>query len=104
MQWEHVVMLATENFVADLDDQLVNIVVETLAGMVSVGGRLFKNGIRAYHLARDQIMTDAEMLERTLRLSSTELFSRLIKLAEFIAFYSNFLHCTFQQKQHDYIF
>ena len=38
MQGKHVVMLARENFVADLDDQLVALIVESLIGMVGIGG------------------------------------------------------------------
>jgi len=38
MQWEHVVMLAGEDLVTDLNDQLMGLVLEPLAGMVRVGG------------------------------------------------------------------
>jgi hypothetical protein len=34
MQWEHVVVLAGEDFVARLNDQLVTLIVEPLAGVV----------------------------------------------------------------------
>ena len=63
MQREHVVMLAGQYFVTDLDDQLVGLVVESLAGMVRVGGGFLQNGVRGNHLTRDQVLADAEVLK-----------------------------------------
>ena len=76
VQGKHVVMLAGENFVADLDDQSVGLVSQPLAGVVGNGSRLFEDGIGRDHLTRDQILADAEMLERALRLRSPELVRR----------------------------
>src|SRR5882724_9288548 len=70
MQREHVVMLAGENFVARLNDQLIPLVVEPLAVMVCGGSRLLQDGIGCDHLARNQILPDTEMLKRTLSLSA----------------------------------
>jgi hypothetical protein len=53
MQWEHVVMLAGEYLVTDLNDQLVGLVIKPLAGMVRVGGGFLQNGVRGNHLTRD---------------------------------------------------
>ncbi len=38
MQGEHVVMLTREDLVADLNDQLVTLIVQPLAGIVGIGG------------------------------------------------------------------
>src|SRR6266478_4369016 len=38
MQGEHVVMLTREDLVADLNDQLVTLIVEPLAGIIGIGG------------------------------------------------------------------
>jgi hypothetical protein len=57
-------MLAGEDFVASLDNQLVLLIVEPLAGMVCCGSGFLQDGIGGDHLTRNQIFADAEMLER----------------------------------------
>jgi len=68
MKGKHLVMLAGENLVANLKDQLVSRVIEPLSGVVGGGSRLFERRIGRDHLARNQIVPDAEMLERALGL------------------------------------
>ena len=70
MQRKHVVMLAGQDLVAHPDDQIVCRRIEPLAGMVGIGAGLFQDGIGANHLARDQVLADAEVLERALRLGA----------------------------------
>ena len=53
VQREHVLMLAGENLVADLNDQLVALVVEPLAGMVGIGGGFLQGSVCGNHLPRD---------------------------------------------------
>ena len=72
MQREHVVMLAGQDLVAGLHDQLVDVGVEPAAGAVGVGCRLLELGIGGDHLARDQVLADAEMLERALGLGAPQ--------------------------------
>src|SRR5580704_18386452 len=64
MQRKHVVMLAGQDFVADLNNQLVAQVVEPSAGMVGVGGGLFQDGVGGNQLPRDQVFADAEVFEQ----------------------------------------
>ena len=52
MQGKHVVMLAGETLVAGLDDQLVRLVVQSLAGVVGVGAGLLQGRVGSDHLAR----------------------------------------------------
>ena len=92
VQRKHVVMLAGEDLVADLDDQLVRLVVEPPAGMVGVGRRLLQDGVGGDHLARDQILADAEMLERALRLRAPELVGGDADLAEAVHFFTQVGH------------
>ena len=66
-------MLAGEDLVTDLNDQLVALVVEPPAGMVGIGGGFLQDGVGGYHLARDQVLADAEVLERALGLRAPEL-------------------------------
>src|SRR5262249_60508218 len=88
MQREHVVMLAGEDFVASLKDQRVPLIVEPLAGMVGYGCGLLQNGIGRDHLTRHHILADAEMLKRTLRLSTPELVRRDFNHPEAICFFA----------------
>src|SRR5229473_4738297 len=61
VQREHVLMLAGEDFITGLNDQLVPLVVEPPAGMIGIGGGFLQNGVRANHLARHEVLPDAEM-------------------------------------------
>ena len=70
MQRKHVVMLAGEDFVARLNNQVVLLIVEPLAGMVRCGSGFLQDGIGGDHLARNEILADTEMLERALGLST----------------------------------
>jgi hypothetical protein len=92
VQGKHVVVLAGEDFVADLRDQPVGFVSQPLAGVVGNGSRLFEDGISRNHLTRDQILADAEMLERALRLRSPELVRRDIYFAKAVSFDAIFGH------------
>ena len=76
MQRKHVMMLAGEDFVAGLHDQLVTLIVEPLAGVIRGGGGFLQGGIGGDHFARNQILADAEMLERALGLSAPQLVRR----------------------------
>jgi hypothetical protein len=58
MQWEHVVVLAGEDFVARLNDQLVTLIVEPLAGVVRGGGSFFQDGVGSNHFTGDQVLAD----------------------------------------------
>src|SRR6516225_1410813 len=73
MQWEHVVVLAGEDLVAGLHDQLVASVVQPAAGMVRDGGGLLQDRVARDHLARNEVLADREMLQRALRLRSPQL-------------------------------
>src|SRR4030095_8445763 len=92
MQREHVVMLASEDFVASLNDQLVLLIFEPLAGMICRGSSLLQDGIGRDHLTRNQIFADAEMLKRALCLGPPELVGGDSDLAEAIGFRANVTH------------
>src|SRR5271154_7631869 len=72
MQREHLVVLPGQNLVASLHDQPVNRAVQPSTCMVGVGGRLLQDWVGSDHLPRDQVLADAEMLQRPLRLRSPE--------------------------------
>ena len=55
MQRKHILMLPRNNLIADLYDQSVRLVAQTLAGMVRIGRGFFQNGVRRDHLARHQV-------------------------------------------------
>ena len=92
MQRKHVVMLAGEDFVAGLNDQFVSLIVEPLAGVVRGGGGLLQDGVGGDHLAGNQILADAEMLERALGLGAPQLVRRHLDHAEAVCFLSHLDH------------
>ena len=92
VQRKHVVMLAGEDFVAGLDDQLVALIVEPLAVVVGDGGGFLQGGVGRDHFAGNQILADAEMLERTLGLSAPELVRRHFNDAEAVRLFSHLRH------------
>src|SRR6516162_5901505 len=73
MQGKHVVMLTVEDFVTGLNDQLVALIVKPFAVVVRNGGGFLQSGVGRDHLARDQVLADAEMFKRALGLSAPEL-------------------------------
>src|SRR5258706_13998737 len=87
MQREHVVMLAGENFVASLNDQLVTLIVEPLSGMVRSGGGFLQGVVGGDHFSGDLVLPDAEMLERALGLRAPQLVRRYFNHTEAIAIF-----------------
>jgi len=86
------VVLPGEDFVADLNDKLVALIVEPLVRMVSRGGGLLQDGVRGNHLAGNQILAYAEMLERALSLGAPELVRRHLDNTEAVGFLSHAGH------------
>ncbi len=61
-------MTSVENLVAGLHDELVACFIESSARMVGVRRGFLENAVGCNHFAWNQIVTDAEVLERALRL------------------------------------
>src|SRR6516164_8407655 len=68
VQRKHVVMLAREDFVTGLNDQLIALIIKPLAVVVGNGGSFLQRGVGLDHLARDEVLADAEMFKRALGL------------------------------------
>src|SRR6202041_3565363 len=92
VQREHVVMLARKNLVADLHDQIVAFLFEPFARVVGVGGGFLQGGVGSDHFTRNQILADAEVLQRALGLRAPQLVSRNIYFAKAIGFLTNVRH------------
>src|SRR5215510_551682 len=95
MQGEHVVMLASENFVASLNDKFVLLVAQPFAGVVSHRCAFLQSGVSRYHFTRNQVLADAEMFQRTLSLSAPELVRRYFNNAQTVRFLPYVLHVRF---------
>src|SRR5262245_40274809 len=89
MQRKHVVVLAGEDLVADLDDELPSLIVEPFAVVVRDGRGFLQGGVRRDHLAGDQVLPDAEMLKRALGLSAPELVGGYFDDAEAVSLSSH---------------
>src|SRR6516164_8660051 len=85
-------MLAGEDLVADLSDQLESLIRQSAPGVVCRGSGALEDGISGDHLARDQVLPDAEVLERALRLRSPELVCGHFDRAEAVGFCTNVFH------------
>src|SRR5258708_16297083 len=92
MQREHVFMLSGEDFVASLNDQLVLLIAEPLAGMVCCGSGLLQGGIGGDQLTRNEVLADAEMLEGTLGLSTPQLVHRHFNHTQAIGLFTHAGH------------
>src|SRR6202008_3351354 len=95
VQRKHVVMLPSEDLVADLNNQVVALLIEALARTIGVGGALLQDGISRDHFAGNQVLPDAEMLERPLCLRTPELIRGHFNHAEAICFLSHIAHSDF---------
>jgi hypothetical protein len=89
---KHVVMLARENLVADVDDQLVDLAVETTAGIIRVRRRLLQDRVGLDHFARHQVPADAEMLQRALRLRTPELVRGNVHFTQAVCLFTEVVH------------
>jgi hypothetical protein len=87
-------MLAGQDLVADLDDQPVRLVIEPLAIMVGVGRRLLQDGVGSDHLARDEVLADAKVLERPLGLRAPQLVGRHAHFAETVGLLADVCHAA----------
>ncbi|MGY3467175.1 phage tail sheath gpL-like [Bradyrhizobium sp. LM6.11] len=85
-------MLARENLVADVDDQLVDLAVETTAGIIRVRRRLLQDRVGLDHFARHQVPADAEMLQRTLRLRTPELVRGNVHFTQAVCLFAEVVH------------
>jgi hypothetical protein len=88
-------MLAGEDLVTDLNDQLMMLVVEPSACMIRIGSGFLKDGVSGNHFAWDQVLADAEVLKRALSLRAPEFVSRNIYFAEAVCFLANSRHFVF---------
>jgi hypothetical protein len=82
-------MLTGQNLVTDLDDQLVALVIEPLAGMVRIGGSFLKNCVCDNHLARNEVLTNTEVLKGALGLSAPEPVGWDFDFSERVLLHSN---------------
>jgi len=92
VQREHVVVLACQYFIAGLHDQLVSLIVEPLASVVGDCGGFLQRRVGRDHLARNQILSDAEMLKGPLRLRAPELVCLHFHDAEAVGLFSRRSH------------
>jgi len=60
---KHVLVVAGENLIARLENELVLVVVQPRAVVVGVRCALFQSRVRRNHLAGDEIVADAEVLQ-----------------------------------------
>ena len=74
-------MLAGEDLITCLENELVLVVVQPAAVVVGICGALFQIRERRYHLAGDEIVANAEVLQRTLRLRAPQLVAGDVHLA-----------------------
>src|SRR6202048_4980998 len=63
VQRKHVVMLAGQDFIAGLNNQVGALIVKPLAVAVGDGGGFLQGGVGRDHLAGNQVLADAEMFK-----------------------------------------
>src|SRR5215510_4926113 len=92
MQGKHVMVLASEDFVADFHNQSIGLSVEPLTSVVGNRCSLLESGVRSDHFMRNEITANAEMLQRALGLCAPQLVSGNINHAEAVCLCSNVGH------------
>src|SRR6516164_9074175 len=85
-------MLAGQDFVAGLCDQPAALIVKPLAVVVCDGGGFLQDSVGRNHFTGNQVLPDAEMLERTLGLSTPEFIGRHFDDAEAVGLLSHIRH------------
>ncbi|ESX05180.1 hypothetical protein X768_27965 [Mesorhizobium sp. LSJC265A00] len=92
MQGKHVLMSPGKDLVTCLDDQSMDLIIESPTSVVCIGSAFLKDGISRDHLARDQILPYGKVLERPLRLGSPEPIGWHIHLAQTISLLAHLNH------------
>src|SRR5208283_798531 len=92
VQGKHVVMLACQDFITGLNDQLVVVIVQSLAVTVRDCGGLLQSGVGCDHFAGNQVFADAEMLKRALGLGAPKLVGGYVNDAETVGLFSGVGH------------
>ena len=87
-------MLAGEDLVADAHDQIVPLLVEPPALVVGDGGGALQDRVGADHLARHQVVADAEILQRALGLRAPQPVGGNRNLPEAVAFDPDVAHAV----------
>src|ERR1700692_1314311 len=87
VQRKHVLMLAREDLVTDLNNQLVTLVLTPLACVVCIRSGFLQSCVSRDHLARDQILPNVEVFERPLRLRSPQFGARYIHFTEAVGLF-----------------
>lgn len=82
-------MLASQNFIAHLNNQLVLLIVQPTTLLVDDGGGFFQDGVSTDHLSRNQIRANAEVLQRTLGLQAPKFVHWNLDRAEAVMFCAN---------------
>src|SRR5208283_1176735 len=85
-------MHSREDFVANPDNQIPLLLCKPAAALVSQCRRFLKDGISVYQFARHQVVTDAEVLERTLCLRTPQLVGRHLHLSQAIPLGTELAH------------
>ncbi len=92
MQRKHVVMLAGQDFITGLNDQVGALIVKALAVAVRDGSGFLQGGVGRDHFAGNQVLPDAEMLERALGLRAPQLVGGYFNDAEAVSLFSHDSH------------
>src|SRR5882762_7808355 len=92
MQGKHVVMLAGQDLVTGLSNQVRALIVKPLAVAVRDGGGFLQGGVSSDHLARNQVLADAEMFKGTLGLSAPEPVGGYFNDAKAVSLFSHAGH------------
>src|SRR5580704_2614506 len=87
-------MPAGQEFVASLNNQLVPLIVEPFARMVRGGSRFLQSRVGGYHFTGNQIAANAEMLERSLGLSTPQLVRGHFNHTKAVALLPHVCHVT----------
>src|SRR5258708_13997293 len=65
MQGKHVVMLAGQDLVTGLNNQVMTLIVEPLTVTIGDGGGFLQGGVTRDHLARNEVLADADIFDGT---------------------------------------
>ncbi len=79
-------MFTAKDLVTNTRDQRISLIRQSAAIVVGRGSRALYDRVRNNHLARNQVLTDAEMLQGALGLRAPELFSRHFDPAQAVGF------------------
>ena len=100
MQRKIIFVEAVEDLIAGLNNKSMRLVRQASSRVVHAGRRLLERCVRRDHLPRNEVLADAKVFERSLRLRAPQHLRGNLNFAEAVGFFSHVGRLDFIEGRH----